>query len=84
MWCLSFLFRFYCPSKSSVSKTFFPVVLQLGATPLHRAAGAGQLTATEVLLTEGKPKFNVKDKHGETPLFLAAASGHEEVGVLNF
>lgn len=60
------------------------MVLQLGATPLHRAAGAGQLAATEVLLTEGKSKINVKDKHGETPLFLAAASGHEEVGVLNF
>jgi ankyrin repeat protein len=59
----------------------FPVVLQLGATPLHRAAGAGQLAATEMLLTEGKSKINVKDKHGETPMFLAAASGHEEVGV---
>lgn len=54
--------------------------LQLGATPLHRAAGAGQLAAAEVLIRDGKAKVNVRDKHGETPLFLAAASGHQEVG----
>lgn len=45
------------------------------ATALHLAAGAGQTTLAEFLITKGA-NVNALDKNGQTPLLHAAMSGH--------
>ena len=47
-------------------------------TPLHYAAGCGQLQAVELLITFGAD-VNAKDHHGNTPLHLAAVTGFSHV-----
>src|SRR5437762_8061410 len=46
-----------------------------GRTPLHNAAGKGQLAVAGFLL-ENKAEVNAKDRNDYTPLHLATLSGH--------
>jgi ankyrin repeat protein len=46
-----------------------------GMTPLHFAAGHGDIDITRDLISSGA-KIDVKNKNGETPLFNAAQYGH--------
>lgn len=48
-----------------------------GATPLHRAAGAGHAATVELLLSSGAA-VEVEDADGETALLAAAANGHAD------
>lgn len=50
---------------------------EYGATPLHRAAGAGHVATVELLLSSGAA-VEVKDDDGETALLAAAANGHAD------
>jgi ankyrin repeat protein len=45
-----------------------------GLTPLHAAAGAGQLVMLDLLLARGAD-VNAADAQGQTALFLAAKAG---------
>lgn len=51
-----------------------------GATPLHRAAAAGDADACALLLDGGAS--HDPDNHGNTPLYLAARNGHPDVCIL--
>ena len=48
------------------------------STPLHSAAGAGELAIVHTLLAAGADR-NAKDEDGRTPGFLAASRGLGDV-----
>ena len=67
--CLSlFLSVPFLPCPLSSLSLF--VIVQLGCTPLHRAAGAGQLSLCELLVEEGAD-VEATDSGGQTPLMAA-------------
>ncbi|HRN78300.1 MAG TPA: ankyrin repeat domain-containing protein [Candidatus Dependentiae bacterium] len=47
-------------------------------TPLHRAAGNGQLEIVRLLVLH-KADINAQDKYGNTPLHYAASNGFEDI-----
>jgi ankyrin repeat protein len=49
-----------------------------GWTPLHIAAGMGNLKTAAQLLTKGA-NINIRDKHGATPLDMAAAQSEKKM-----
>lgn len=49
-----------------------------GITPLHLAAGDGDMDLAVLLIGKGA-EINVKNKKGKTPLSLAKEKGHEQV-----
>lgn len=49
-----------------------------GYTPLHEAAGAGDIDVTKILITNGADVNAKSLRHGLTPLHDAAYSGHEK------
>ena len=53
----------------------------LDSTPLHAAAGSGQLVAVQRLLAAGADT-SVKDEDGMTPAKLAASRGHADVAAV--
>ena len=52
-----------------------------GSTPLHRACSAGRVDAARALVEEGAAKLEVRDRQGQTPLFVAASCGHQSVAL---
>ncbi|GJP37363.1 hypothetical protein CLOM_g21776 [Closterium sp. NIES-68] len=54
---------------------------KVGCTPLHRAAGANQSEACEVLLEEGAA-IDATDAAGRTPAMAAAECAHDQVVLL--
>jgi ankyrin repeat protein len=48
------------------------------AADIHKAAKKGSLEKVKAFLVNGE-KVDVKDKHGLTPLYLAAVEGHKDV-----
>lgn len=49
---------------------------------IHDAAGQGDLAKVKMLLNSNPNLVNEKDKHGLTPLHLAAWEGHKDVAEL--
>ena len=54
----------------------------MGATPLHRAAGPGNLAAVTALLAADAALVDVKDKYGNTALHYACEEERTEVARL--
>lgn len=54
-----------------------------GSTPLMAACERGSIETVKILLMNNpKADVNASDKHGETPLSLAAANGHSRITAL--
>lgn len=49
--------------------------------PIHRAAAMGSIKMVDILAKKGRSPLNSKDSSGLTPLHLALAEGHGDVGI---
>jgi ankyrin repeat protein len=66
-------------SMKSATKRIFDGNVGKKFTPLHLAAAKGHTTCVVLLLQKMKPKIDVTDHHGMTPLHHAAIQGHFDV-----
>jgi len=51
------------------------------ARPCCRACSAGRFEAVRALVEEGHATVDVRDGQGGTPLYVAAASGHQAIAL---